>query len=342
MKEYFARLYLSDDATLEQVKVAYRKLAKKFHPDRNIESNDFEEEFKLIQDAYEKIIAFFSNIPQKKEYNKPYTSTTEKAEESNRQRKQSRKVASKSYFINGALFNCRICRNEFWAIRSEKIVHCPYCKNTNFLLNVKTGSINQEPGAQKFSCHNCEKIFYSDRIQRNKVICPHCKTVCTLPNISSSHNIKMGFINYVIETEGYNCGNCQELFYADRKKVETVICPHCKTECILPSNNYKDDIKMGFVTQISETQGYYCGNCQNLFYADRNKVEAVICPHCKIECILPNKSYADDIKMGFVIQISETQGYYCGNCQNLFYADRNKVEAVICPHCKTECTLPDL
>lgn len=59
MKEYYSLLYLTDSASEEDVKIAYKKLAKKFHPDKNEGSNDFIEEFKLIQNAYEKIMQNF-------------------------------------------------------------------------------------------------------------------------------------------------------------------------------------------------------------------------------------------------------------------------------------------
>jgi len=59
MKEYYSRLFLKDGASKQEVKKAYRKLVKKFHPDKNIESNEYTEEFKMIQDAYERLMVHF-------------------------------------------------------------------------------------------------------------------------------------------------------------------------------------------------------------------------------------------------------------------------------------------
>ena len=74
MKEYYSRLYLHEGSSKEEVKVAYRKLVKKFHPDKNQESNDYSEEFKLIQEAYEKLINY---IEQKENPTKSYEQSTE-------------------------------------------------------------------------------------------------------------------------------------------------------------------------------------------------------------------------------------------------------------------------
>lgn len=56
MTEYYKTLGLTTEATLEDVKIAYRKLSKKFHPDLNKGDKYFEERFKEIQEAYEKIV----------------------------------------------------------------------------------------------------------------------------------------------------------------------------------------------------------------------------------------------------------------------------------------------
>ena len=67
MQEYYHQLYLKEGASEEDVKNAYRKLAKKFHPDKNRDDNEFEEEFKIIQNAYEKLCEYFTNNPRSSE-----------------------------------------------------------------------------------------------------------------------------------------------------------------------------------------------------------------------------------------------------------------------------------
>jgi molecular chaperone DnaJ len=52
-KDYHAILNVSRDATDEDIKKAYRKLALKYHPDRNPGNREAEEMFKEINEAYE-------------------------------------------------------------------------------------------------------------------------------------------------------------------------------------------------------------------------------------------------------------------------------------------------
>jgi molecular chaperone DnaJ len=53
MADYYERLGIGRDASTEEVKKAYRKLALKYHPDRNEGSKDAEARFKEVTEAYE-------------------------------------------------------------------------------------------------------------------------------------------------------------------------------------------------------------------------------------------------------------------------------------------------
>jgi len=53
MADYYELLGLSRNADLEEVKKGYRKLAFKYHPDRNEGSKEAEEQFKQVTEAYE-------------------------------------------------------------------------------------------------------------------------------------------------------------------------------------------------------------------------------------------------------------------------------------------------
>lgn len=53
MADYYERLGVSRQATTEEIKRAYRKLALKYHPDRNEGSKEAEAKFKEVTEAYE-------------------------------------------------------------------------------------------------------------------------------------------------------------------------------------------------------------------------------------------------------------------------------------------------
>jgi DnaJ-class molecular chaperone len=55
-KEYYAILGLSEDASAEEIRRAYRKLALHYHPDRNRGESGAEERFKAISEAYAVLI----------------------------------------------------------------------------------------------------------------------------------------------------------------------------------------------------------------------------------------------------------------------------------------------
>src|SRR5919199_5968220 len=52
-RDYYEVLGVSRSANEDQIKAAYRKLARKFHPDLNPGDKTAEERFKELQEAYE-------------------------------------------------------------------------------------------------------------------------------------------------------------------------------------------------------------------------------------------------------------------------------------------------
>ncbi|RPI41677.1 MAG: J domain-containing protein [Bacteroidetes bacterium] len=52
-KDYYRTLGISKDAAQDEVKKAYRKLAVKYHPDKNPDDKSAEERFKEVSEAYE-------------------------------------------------------------------------------------------------------------------------------------------------------------------------------------------------------------------------------------------------------------------------------------------------
>src|SRR6267154_517331 len=52
-RDYYTTLGLNRDASDEDIKKSYRKLAMKYHPDRNPDDKSSEEKFKEAKEAYE-------------------------------------------------------------------------------------------------------------------------------------------------------------------------------------------------------------------------------------------------------------------------------------------------
>ncbi|MFM1795821.1 MAG: hypothetical protein RLZZ340_498, partial [Actinomycetota bacterium] len=63
MADHYEVLGVSRDATEDQIKKAYRKLARELHPDVN-DSPDAQERFKLVTHAYEVL----SNSDERRKY----------------------------------------------------------------------------------------------------------------------------------------------------------------------------------------------------------------------------------------------------------------------------------
>ena len=52
-RDFYDILGINRDAADDEIKKAYRKLAMKYHPDRNPDSKEAEEKFKEVKEAYE-------------------------------------------------------------------------------------------------------------------------------------------------------------------------------------------------------------------------------------------------------------------------------------------------
>lgn len=89
-KDYYSILGLeSNKATANEIKIAYREQAKKYHPDINGGNTDLEEKFKDINEAYK----ILSDSKARKKYDRSWYIYTER-----KKRVQSKKVEEKKTF----------------------------------------------------------------------------------------------------------------------------------------------------------------------------------------------------------------------------------------------------
>src|SRR5512136_1241578 len=65
-KDYYQALGVGKEASLDEIKKAFRKLAVKYHPDKNPDDKEAEEKFKEINEAY----AVLSDPEKKAQYDR--------------------------------------------------------------------------------------------------------------------------------------------------------------------------------------------------------------------------------------------------------------------------------
>lgn len=78
MKDYYYFLGINQDASSEDIKKAYRKLSKKYHPDKNLDDEFFKLRFRETQEAYEALI----DVEHRKIYDEQFQSIDRKVKSS--------------------------------------------------------------------------------------------------------------------------------------------------------------------------------------------------------------------------------------------------------------------
>ena len=115
MDNYYKILGVKDFAPLDEIKVAYRKLAMKLHPDVNDGDKFFEEKFKELQVAYEVLSdsnlrnTYDENLKRSFQNTSPNLKTSQKEETKNtsssqRIKRQSPYIYEKGRFIKRKRF----------------------------------------------------------------------------------------------------------------------------------------------------------------------------------------------------------------------------------------------
>ncbi len=111
MTDYYKILGVSEDADAKEIKAKYRKLAMKYHPDRNPDDKKAEEMFKAISEAYE----ILGDENKRKEYD---------------EKRKNKRNATDKIFLNGVISKLRIKETKAGVLAVELV-----CSSKSILLD---------------------------------------------------------------------------------------------------------------------------------------------------------------------------------------------------------------
>jgi DNA-directed RNA polymerase subunit RPC12/RpoP len=297
VREYFARLYLNDNSSEKEVKHAYKKLAKKFHPDKNIDNNEFEEEFKLIQEAYDKLIAHFAGQPFKTEPKKQNTPPPDDNSASTYKKEKSTNFAKDDKEKNVGNFSFDV--EEYFYSKS---VGKGFAKQTadGIYLVIKLSLTNITKKTEiiedsMFKLIDSKNYQFETSIDgTNALLLSQTKTYGVYDKDCHPGIPTTGFIVFEVPKTAYYSlvltSNWQTKtipLLNFKMQIETT---ELKEKTKWPANETfkeKPTVKVASVHPESGLTKYNCGICKKIFYADSTKNEAVICPHCKSKNSLP-------------------------------------------------------
>lgn len=220
-ENYYTVLNLDKNATQEEIKKSYKKLAMKYHPDKNINDNSAEEKFKKINEAY----VILSDTKKRQQYdhfghtenNSQYTYTQTNFNDIfgdffgdffGQQNTQSvnKKGSDLSYKINITLEEA--VHGTTVVIKFDTLDYCKTCKNTGIKSGTKikkcikcngTGNIRIKQGIfsiqqQCYVCNGkgskveeyCNQCNGEGRYKKTKKI-----SIKVPPGIDDQHKIKI-------------------------------------------------------------------------------------------------------------------------------------------------------
>lgn len=178
-KDYYETLGVKKDATPDDIKKAYRKLAIQYHPDKNPNDKDAEEMFKEIAEAYDVL-----NTPNKRQEYDQYGHNGKKGQGFGTYdftdiynnffgRQENRQTVNKggSIRINFPLTLEEIYTGINKKIKFKKMDVCPDC-----------GGVGHDNSGKIDICPHCNGNGVSVEVRQNGnmmfqqiVTCPHCK-----------------------------------------------------------------------------------------------------------------------------------------------------------------------
>ncbi len=97
VKDYYKVLNVSINASNDEIKKAFRSLAKKYHPDRNKDDKDALRKFQEVNEAYEVL----SKEESRKKYDQEIFKEKNNQETKNKKNKSSREDKTRTYQDKG-------------------------------------------------------------------------------------------------------------------------------------------------------------------------------------------------------------------------------------------------
>ncbi len=220
--DYYQILGLDRSATLEEIKLAYRRLAKKYHPDRNIGNRHAEEKFKEITEAYKvlsdaskKAVYEFSEGNQ----NHPWVNSFTYQENVGKSGSKRKETSRFNYQVHPKSTPSKRKRNRFIFAGSIIVILAIVAAVTVTLLQYSsnyyynTGVKNYNEKKYSAALQNVEQSFTLFGTQRaeayllaGKILTDHYK----------DYNIALQYINRGLGMEGKNLIKA-ELYYLKGK-----------------------------------------------------------------------------------------------------------------------------
>ncbi|WP_027624805.1 J domain-containing protein [Clostridium lundense] len=114
MKNFYEILEVSRDATKDEIKKSFRNLAKKYHPDTNVNDKSLNEKFQEINEAY----SVLSDEKSRKEYDKKIFKTHDPLK-NNKEKKKDDTYKKTTGDIKDAMENLNSKFEEFFGFKAN-------------------------------------------------------------------------------------------------------------------------------------------------------------------------------------------------------------------------------
>ena len=115
MKNFYEILEVSKEATKDEIKKSFRKLAKKYHPDTNVNDKTLSEKFQLINEAY----TVLSDDNSRKEYDEKIFKTEAHSRNNKDKKKGSTYNTKKTGDIKDAMEDLNSKFEEFFGFNGD-------------------------------------------------------------------------------------------------------------------------------------------------------------------------------------------------------------------------------